>query len=75
VPPFAPSEDLAKTLSRVSPYQYPPIDTGCSYSGNLTDWASSVKGIPSVDIELSNHRDTDFKINLRVLEAFLKWQN
>lgn len=74
MPPFAPSEELAKALSRVSPYQYPPMDTGCSYSGNLTDWASSVKAIPSVDIELTNHRDTDFKINLRVLDAFLKWE-
>ena len=75
LPPFAPSEDLASTLSRASHfYQYPPVDTGCEYSGNLTDWASSVKGIPSVDIELSNHRDTDFEINLGVLNAFLNWK-
>ena len=75
LPPFKPSEDLARTLSRASRfYQYPPVDTGCEYSGNLTDWASSVKGIPSVDIELSNHRDTDFEINLGVLNAFLKWR-
>ena len=73
LPPFDPSIDLAKTLSRVSPYQYPPYDTGCEYSGNLTDWASNVKGIPAVDIELANHRDTDFEINLRVLDAFLAW--
>jgi hypothetical protein len=31
-------------------------------------------GAASVDMELSNHRDTDFEINLRVLEVFLKWQ-
>lgn len=75
LPPFKPSEDLAKTLSRASrTYQYPPLQTGCEYSGNLTDWASSVKGIPAVDIELRNHRDTDFNINLRVLDAFLAWQ-
>ena len=74
MPPFEPSERLAMSLSRGTPYQYPPLDTGCGYSGNLTDWASSVKNIPSVDIELSNHRDTDFEINLRVLNAFLKWQ-
>lgn len=75
VPPFKPSEDLAKTLSRASQrYQYPPYDTGCEYSGNLTDWASSTQGIPAVDIELANHRDTDFEINLRVLDAFLKWE-
>ena len=75
LPSFDPSEDLAKKLSRASRfYQYPPVDTGCDYSGNLTDWASSVKGIPSVDIELINHSDTDFEINLRVLDAFLKWE-
>ncbi len=74
MPPYAPSERLAKALSRVSPYRYPPYDTGCEYTGNLTDWASSVKHIPAVDIELSNHLDTDFEINLKVLEAFLKWE-
>ena len=74
MPPFAPSIDLAKKLANSSPYLYPPIETGCEYSGNLTDWASSVKGIPSVDIELSNHRDTDFGANLRILGIFLKWQ-
>lgn len=74
MPPFAPSERLAKDLSRVSPYSYPPYNTGCEYSGNLTDWASSVKGIPAVDIELTNHRDTDFDANLRILKVFLSWQ-
>ncbi len=75
MPPFKPSEDLAKTLSRASHrYLYPPTETGCEYSGNLTDWASSVKDIPAVDIELSNHKDTDFEINLGVLNAFLKWE-
>ncbi len=73
-PPFAPSERLAKTLSDVSPYAYPPYNTGCDYSGNLTDWASSVKNIPAVDIELRNHRDTDFDANVKVLKAFLSWQ-
>ena len=74
MPPFAPSEDLAKTLSNSSPYLYPPLNTGCEYSGNLTDWAASVKGIPSVDIELTNHHDTDFGANLRILGVFLRWQ-
>lgn len=75
LPPFKPSENLARTLSRASRvYPYPPVQTGCEYSGNLTDWASSVKGIPAVDIELANHRDTDFEINLRVLDAFLAWK-
>ncbi|MBT3316157.1 MAG: hypothetical protein HN390_16255 [Anaerolineae bacterium] len=74
VPPFEPSERLAQALSDVSFYAYPPYNTGCEYSGNLTDWASSVKDIPAVDIELKNHRDTDFDNNIRVLKAFLTWQ-
>jgi len=74
IPPFPPSERLAKKLGDTTIYAYPPYDTGCDYSGNFTDWVSSVKGIPSVDIELRNHEDTDFKANLRVLDIFLNWQ-
>lgn len=73
VPLYEPSDRLAKTLGEISPYAYPPFQTGCDYSGNLADWASSVKGIPAVDIELTNHRDTDFDANLRILKAFLAW--
>ncbi len=74
VPDYPPSIRLAKALAAVSSYRYPPIDTGCDYTGNLTDWASSVRGIPAVDIELTNHRDTDFEMNLRILRAFLEWK-
>ena len=74
MPPFAPSEALAEKIENSSPYAYPPVNTGCEYSGNLTDWASSAKGIPAVDIELTNHQDTDFGANLRVLSVFLNWQ-
>lgn len=72
-PPFAPSVKLAQAIAKVSNYPYPPIDTGCQVSGNLTDWAASL-GIPSVDIELSNHRDTDYEQNLLILNTFLKWR-
>jgi Zinc carboxypeptidase len=72
-PDFGPSIRLASALAAVSNYPYPPIDTGCDYSGNLTDWAANTRGIASVDIELSNHVDTDFDQNLRVLQAFLDW--
>ncbi len=74
VPDYPPSIHLAQTLAAAGGYAYPPIDTGCNYTGNLTDWASSVMGIPAVDIELTNHTNTDFEQNLRVLEAFLRWQ-
>ena len=72
-PPFPPSVRLAQALAEAGGYSYPPIDVGCNYTGNLTDWASSVEGIPAADIELTNHTLTDFEQNLRVLNVFLQW--
>jgi hypothetical protein len=72
-PEFPPSRRLAKAVAAVSNYPYPPIDTGCDYTGNLTDWASNTQSIPALDIELTNHRDTDFDQNLRILQVFLDW--
>jgi hypothetical protein len=72
-PDFPSSIRLAEAVADVTDYPWPPIDTGCDYTGNLTDWAANTRGIPSIDIELTNHRDTDFEQNLRVLQAFLDW--
>ena len=66
------SQHLARTLSAVSGYAYPPIDYGCEYTGQFIDWAI-LQGSAAVTIELTNHTDTDYAINLRVLEAFLNW--
>ncbi len=71
--PHAASTSLAQALAEVSPYPYPPVDTGCMYTGTLPDWAAS-RGIAAVDLELRNGRDTDFEINLGVLDAFLNWR-
>ncbi len=73
VPTYKPSVRLAEAIAAVTTYPYPPIDTGCDYTGNLTDWAAS-KGIAAVDIELSNHTSTDFEQNLVVLKVFLNWK-
>ena len=73
LPPDPTSVRLAEALSAVSTYQYPPIDTGCQFTGTLSDWCV-LQGFPAVDIELTNFRDTDFEINLKVLSAFLAWQ-
>ena len=72
-PPTDDSIKLAETLAKASGYMYPPIETDCEYTGNLADWASSLN-IPAVDIELSNHEDTDFDQNLRLLSAYIKWE-
>jgi len=72
-PPDPKSVDLATTLATVSDYPYPPIDTGCQMTGTLVDWAVS-QGAAAVDIELTNHEDTDFEQTLEILAALLKWQ-
>ena len=64
---------LAAALALVSPYPYPPVDTGCTYTGEFVNWATK-NGIPSVDIELTNHTDTDFEFNLPILKTFLRWK-
>ncbi len=73
-PNFPPSVRLAKAVAAVSDYPYPPINTGCDYSGNLTDWAANTQGVPSIDIELTDHKYTDFEQNLRILQVFLEWE-
>jgi hypothetical protein len=66
------SQNLARTLSSVSGYPYPPIDYGCEYTGQFIDWVI-LQGGAAVTIELTNHTDTDYWINLQVLKAFLNW--
>lgn len=67
------SLSLAEAVAEVTPYLYPPYETGCRYTGQFTDWAAE-NGIAAIDVELTNHTDTDFEINLRVLQAFLNWR-
>jgi predicted deacylase len=64
---------LAESIAQVSSYPYPPLDTGCTYSGSLPDFAVS-QGIAAVDIELTNHIETDLDQNLNILEVLLNWQ-
>ena len=71
-PPEQSSVSLAETLAAITPYAYPPLETGCRYTGQLIDWAAD-HHIAAVDIELTDHTHTDFDINLKVLVAFLSW--
>jgi len=71
-PPSKASISLAKALNRASGYGYPPTPSECVYTGQLIDWAVS-KGLAAVDVELTNHTDSDFYINLAVVKAFLNW--
>ncbi len=68
------SDSLARALSKVSFYLYPPVnDPGCQYTGQLIDWASR-NGIAAVDVELTDHQSSDILINRPLLEAFLAWR-
>jgi hypothetical protein len=73
IPPVKRSVKLAEAVAAVSPYPYPPLDTGCQFTGNMVDWASTL-GIAALDIELSDHTHTDFDINLQILKVFLNWR-
>ncbi len=68
----ADSERLAQALADVTTYPFPPIDTGCVYTGTLADYAVS-QSIAAVDMELTNHHDTDFSMNLRVLNVLVNF--
>ena len=74
VPWEEPSKQLAKALSNATGYPYPPIDTGCEYTGTLADWAVENGVGAAVDMELRNHKDTDFEKNLKALKVFLNFQ-
>jgi hypothetical protein len=73
-PPEPKSVRLAKAIHAVSAYRYPPLDTGCQYSGDLTDW-TALQGIPSIDLELNSYTDPEFGMNLKVMETFMNWNN
>jgi predicted deacylase len=66
----ADSTRLAQSIAAVTSYPFPPVDTGCAYSGTLADYAVSV-GAAAVDLELTNHIDTDFDENLQVMDVLL----
>jgi Zinc carboxypeptidase len=73
VPWEGPSKRLAKALSSVTKYPYPPMDTGCVYTGTLADWAVENGVGAAVDMELANHKDTDFDKNLKALKVLLNF--
>jgi murein peptide amidase A len=67
------SKSLAQAVAGVTTYAYPPVNTGCVYTGGMVDWTAN-QGIASLDIELTNHTGTDLEMNLRVLNTFLNWK-
>jgi len=72
LPPDDYSIRLAKAVAAVTTYPYPPINVGCVYTGAFTDWADEI-GIAALDVELTDHTNTDYEMNLKVLNVFLNW--
>ncbi|HEX2992000.1 MAG TPA: hypothetical protein VHO49_15050, partial [Anaerolineales bacterium] len=68
------SKRLAAALARATRYPYPPIDTGCEYTGTLADWAVENGVGAAVDMELRDHRNTDFEQNLKALDVLLRFR-
>jgi hypothetical protein len=73
LPPDDYSIRLAQAVAAVTTYPYPPIDTGCEYTGGFTDWANE-NNIAALDVELTDHTNTDYEMNLKVLNVFLNWK-
>lgn len=72
-PHHADSAELSRYLSRASGYPYPAVDMGCQMTGNLVDWAHTL-GVAGADVELSDHYNTEFKTNLKLVKALLTWR-
>ena len=66
------STDFARALAEVTDYSFPPLDTGCIFTGTLADYAVE-RGAVAVDMELSTHTKTDFERNLDALGILLNW--
>jgi hypothetical protein len=74
-PPDPGSVRLAQAIAGITTYAYPPVDTGCEYTGTLVDWAASV-GVPAaVDVELNSPIEAELEINLKVLDLLLHWNS
>jgi hypothetical protein len=67
------SRDLATAIANRSPFAYPPVDTGCQYTGSLADYAIDID-IAAIDLELTTHWDTELDENLVVLQVLLSWE-
>ena len=66
------SSKFAKALAKVTKYPYPPLETGCKYTGTLADYAVELGSI-AVDMELATHQYIDLTENVQALKVLLNW--
>jgi murein tripeptide amidase MpaA len=68
------SVSLAQAVAGATGYPYRPAGIpGQVMTGNAIDWLTG-QGIHAIEIELTNHRDTDWLQNLRGIREFLEWE-
>lgn len=70
-PPQPGSVRLAEGIAAISNYVYPPIKTGCEYTGTLVDWAADHGVAAAVDLELNTLSETEFDANRKILELLM----
>ena len=66
------SAGLAATLGSATGYSYGSGFSAYPVTGTASDWVDGL-GIPSADVELSTHGDSEFNRNLRGVRALLAW--
>ena len=66
------SGGLAAVLGEAAGYPYGEPFTSYKVSGTAPNWLDG-QGIPAVDLELTNTRDTEFERNLRGVMAVQRW--
>jgi hypothetical protein len=64
--------ELAVAVSRATGYPVAASVAGQITTGDAVDWMSA-QGLAGIEVELTNHRDTEWARNLRGLKAFLGW--
>ena len=65
-----PSQSLAKIYADASDYPAPEAFTSYPVTGDSTNWLA-LQGIASIEVELTNHEETDFDKNLKGVFATL----
>ncbi len=66
------SAALAALLGRAAGYSYGSGFSAYPVTGTASDWVDGL-GIPSADVELTTHGDSEFARNLRGVLALLAW--
>lgn len=68
--PFEPGVRLAQVYAAASGYPFQATFTSYAVTGDAADWLA-LQGIPAIEVELRNHDDLDWEMNLRGVLALL----